>query len=196
MNLSQALANPLIKDYKYPEEKRITKNFQNPSDKSLTVNVQLLRKVQRALLKDARSFDMKSFSKLIEKAAYRSPYINEMPTEILLKPEEIKEAGHPCFTTACIGGWACFLKRDPAKGGPGLKHISNIRARAEDDLGLTELQAQKLFYFKDWNFSGAGGWPKIFSNAYLEPNSVEDRFHNARIAVERIERFIQTKCKY
>lgn len=78
-----------------------------------------------------------------------------------------------CKTTHCIAGWACELWSDTSSG--------NVPAKAQQVLGLTFKQAQKLFYIDKW--------PAQFRNAYSTPKYSD---HNAWVAAERIRHFIAT----
>lgn len=195
--VKRALENRLVsinhKDY---QEKRIIKNFINPEDPFLTLNVELLRKVQKLIINDYRAFDMVFFRITPEETRSKLENVDSygvnIPNGLVFALEVYAKSRHTCFTQACIGGWTVFAKNGQIDENE-YKRDSEIKEQAKIDLGLTWDQTDRLFYFKDWN-NDQEGWPKRFSRRIRKIKTLEDMIHNARIAVERIEYFIQTKC--
>lgn len=152
--------------------------MKNPEDPKLNINVRLLRKIQKRILADASSFNMMSWVEW----AHGGP--TEPPTD-----------DHPCFTEACMAGWAVFLDRGTLKR---LKRES-LPERARKALGLTVPQASRLFlpfsssYFYKWPKADAG-WPIEFQSKLVRyPFGRAERVANAELAAERIDHFIATK---
>ncbi len=99
----------------------------------------------------------------------------------------------PCGTTACIAGFATILSwrgkdypRAFRKKVESLEadesRIPDYEEHATKVLGLTRLQAMKLFYASDW--------PHEFEHAILHAETAKEQ---AKVAIDRIELFIKTK---
>jgi len=95
--------------------------MKNPEDPKLNINVRLLRRIQRAILKWPKSYDQSSFGPLF---AFNAKKQKE-PT---------------CGTACCIAGWACALE-----GMPPADMYSDVPMQARELLGLTRDQAGELF---------------------------------------------------
>lgn len=97
----------------------------------------------------------------------------------------------PCGTACCIGGAACILSKK-AKG--SIKRIKNlqwtwdeVRFTAKTHLGLTNDQADRLFYFSNMTLNQRTHWPEYYEQAYRAAKTPRDR---AMVGVARIEHFI------
>lgn len=87
-----------------------------------------------------------------------------------------------CGTAACLAGWAIHLDKKNKKLVDSVVHNDalSIADRARRILGLSELQADRLFYISSW--------PKRFTDAY-RGRSTKNR---AIAAGKRIDYFIRT----
>jgi hypothetical protein len=119
-------------------------------------------------------------------------YILDEPQGFLMEEWCAVSEDSPCGTNSCIGGTAAMLD-NPRQYMRWLKDQSQdeVRFAATHALGLTESQAGRLFYLKDWS-DDEQGWPASFSNRYNRATTPKAR---ARIAFERIHHFIKTKGK-
>jgi len=123
------------------------------------MNVKLLRKVAKFILAKPKRFDMANFG-------YRLPK---------------KNGGPECGTVACIAGWAVILSQGiPQRADVPMPSIGRLEGMVA--LGISDEQAQRLFYTEPW--------PKQFAE-YDRDQTLKA----ARIAVKRIEHFIRTKGK-
>lgn len=140
------------------------------------MNVKLLRRIQRIIVKRYKQIDMGSW--------FDTNPDHEVPM---------------CGTTACIAGWAVTLHRPSLKAKPSLA-AKFVHSRSEtigfgqsyymttiavDILGLGCEQAARLFYISNW--------PEQFHNRILEPNVGTKRY--AKIVAQRIDHFIATGGK-
>lgn len=141
------------------------------------MNVRLLRRIQREILKEPRRFDMDNYFDM-----------NALQAR--------------CGTSACIAGWALVLKRHPGKpitetnfpklarmaqrGVDRLSYGRNavLEERGIKALGITEEQAERLFYH--------AGWPQPFERLYSLAAGLHLYQDAAEVACERIEHFIET----
>lgn len=138
------------------------------------MNTRLLRRIQKHILKYPDAFVMEYFVE-----------------------NRDKETKTPCGTAACIGGWACIMeqkKLSPRLRQRLLNNISkpedywigkdydfNYFYHARRFLGISERQAESLFEL--------GGWPEKFNIRYYGAKTNKGL---ARVAVQRIEHFINT----
>lgn len=140
------------------------------------MNIRLLRKIKRTILKRPDQFEMDAwFSEQL----------------VLGHTEQCKPAGG-CGYAACIAGWAIVLsdkrsnKINVAKHYSELVHYNNdIFERARKLLGLTCGQAN--FLFLEWR------WPSDFKYPYRKSMSPLGR---ARIAAKMIDHFIKVKGEH
>ena len=144
----------------------------------MAINVRLLRRVERAILKEPRRFVMKWW---------------HVTGRILVDiPEKYRP---PCNTVACIAGHVQWLT-DPKQFAEDVEagRDDNVEHDARVALGLDGGQAYRLFMMKDWG-DGDGrdpfgnGWPQRFCDAYHSAKTPRAR---AKAAVARIEHFIAT----
>lgn len=119
------------------------------------MNTKLLLKVKAAILAEPRSFIMADWS--------------------------TQDPESPCGTSACIGGWATALSRNPAK--PNL-HDSHM-SQGPDLMELSPDGENKLCY--------KGMWPQPFKDSYEKAEYAEDRNAMAKAAADRIDHFIATE---
>lgn len=133
------------------------------------MNIKLLRKIQKAILKEPRQFDMDRWYS----------FASSVPN---------------CKTTACIAGWAiaCDRKVKPLlaartfDGEFGVNTHSITYSGKPGDvaaqlLGIDLDQREKLFQ--------VGNWPRKYYIAYQRADTYKQR---ARIAFNRIGHFIKT----
>jgi hypothetical protein len=155
--------------------------------------VQRLRKVQQALLKQSVTPEICRFN---------MRYFGIQMSDFVL--DAAKDQKPVCNTMACIAGEAILqqkLATIPRGGGfeltkEALRLYYSGTARAiykeeiiaQKILGLTKVQAKKLFYFK--SMDGTDGWPEYLEEAYKKAVSGTTR---ALIGAQRIELFIQSK---
>jgi hypothetical protein len=116
-------------------------------------------------------------------------------------PEFKEDNIPPCGTQGCIAGWAAVLTDKNIKANDkGILQIpedyyDDVENNAAEALGLTIDQANRLFYFKEWevNYDDDAyayvGWPTKFSKAYEKAKTAKTK---AKITVQRIEHFITT----
>jgi len=132
----------------------------------------LLRRVEKAILKEPRRMRMNTFG---DKRSRKNT--KNIP---------------PCATQACIGGHIVW-QLNPVLFTRAVEEgdIDWIEHRARQALQLTQVEANRLFLFKSWNY-GSEGWPKEFSVAY---NKAKTPHKRAKVAVARIEHFIRTDKK-
>lgn len=160
----------------------------NPENAELNINLSLLRRLAETVRLDPESFDM-----------------GEWVRSTRGREAVAKAAEHPCFTEACIAGWTVFLDRGSLMDiGPW-----QIATEAQRLLGITENQAARLFYAghytpqEEWSDEywtqededdyAEMHWPRKFSTEYRwRPKSREDHIHNAQVASDRINHFINT----
>jgi hypothetical protein len=85
------------------------------------VNGKLLQRIKKHILEDPKRLDMGMFLARKEQhpGAYKYP---------------------ACGTVGCIAGWACVLSKE------NLTRSDEIEQRAAELLGLTPIQAARLFY--------------------------------------------------
>lgn len=125
------------------------------------MNIELLKKVKQAILDNPEHFDMSTFFDGCEGSNY------EDDPKLLGK----------CGTTACIAGWAIHLSGCP------ITDLDFEHDLGKDLLGLTEDQAQSLFY--------EDGWPGAIYNEYYEALEEEDHLGMAKAAAKMIDRLIE-----
>lgn len=120
------------------------------------MNIELLKKVKQAILDNPEHFDMSSFFDGCD--------------------DDPKLLGK-CNTTACIAGWAIHLSGCP------VTELDLEHDLGRDLLGLTEDQANTLFY-EDY-------WPGYIYNEYYEALEDEDHLGMAKAAAKIIDRLIE-----
>ena len=125
------------------------------------MNVKLLRKVKRHILAEPKRLYMPAY---------------------IIRKEDGMDISRPfarCGTAACIAGWTYILSvksKTPPRTG-------DEHTEAAELLGLTELQADRLFL--------PGNWPLDFRDGLTGDGKPE----TAKVAAARIEFFIKTKGK-
>ena len=152
-----------------------------------SINVKLLREIKKMILEEPRRLNMAHFAEMFADSA--------QPTEGN-DYEPKKEERPPCGAVMCIAGHA-LLAEERSRGFFRKRFtrpvVDRIRTAAEgeaqDLLGLTDEQAERLFYFTDWNWLGDEGWPEEFADAYIKAKTPAQR---ARVTARRIEHFIKT----
>lgn len=165
----------------------------NPEDPELTINVELLEQLAVQVEAEPTAFDMNSWANRLWPGVAPEP---NLP--------------HPCFTTACIAGWAVFLGHGSLKGFAD----GNIGNEAQRLLGVTREQSLRLFHVGDYesevddmadyddsdeasdeeNEYSRTHWPRQFSDQYIDfPHSQAEHISNAAIAAARIRHFIATE---
>ena len=129
------------------------------------MNVKLLKKIQKAILAEPLRFNMDHWIDTDNRQA-------------------------PCGTTACIGGFAIILSDLKGKitapkwtsAAESHEHMWGVMRYASQILEIDDAAAMRLF--------GEEDWPITFRNSYQSTQSPHAR---ARIAVKRIQHFIDTK---
>lgn len=127
------------------------------------MNVKLLRKVVKHILAEPKRLVMGSW---LQRKLYEDDYIDA---------NDIARPFPKCGTAGCIAGWTCELSK---KG-----HVRRIDWMAKRLLGLTTLEARRLFL--------PDQWPDRFGSGVAD----DGKKKTAAIAAARIEHFIKTKGK-
>lgn len=140
------------------------------------MNTRLLRKVQKAIMKEPRRLNMSYFGREVD---------HNMHPEIY----------PPCNTQGCIAGHVLWITHPRVFLRAIAKDDYIISDRARQDLQLTTEQSNRLFYFKSWGVveDGQGnllGWSEKFEDRY---NMAATPLGRAKVVVDRIEHFIKTK---
>lgn len=129
------------------------------------LNVKLLRRIQKAILRHPDQFDMEWWFQSYLK-------FNSKPA--------LLEAGG-CGTAACIAGWAVHLSR-------GHRRLATTRRAVWD----THNEATRLLRIdsgRQCPLYNIGAWPEEFRNGY---EGAETPLARAKVAVARIDHFIET----
>ena len=141
------------------------------------MNVELLKKVRDAILEHPDWFDMEY-------------WLGDTKTS-------------SCGTTGCIAGWAVSISRGKSVSQyyeDNLKSSIGLYPRARDAVGLTEQQADKLFYYPNW----PSPYKKQYAQATYEQDSEKEAGYPdkarlreiqkraAQIAADRIDKFIES----
>lgn len=101
-----------------------------------------------------------------------------------------------CGTVGCIAGWAMIINGDTKKNGDLKAAVyaacgGDEEARGMELLGLTEEQANRLFYVQNW--------PEDLEDRYIDVHEEYTssgraaREARVRIVQERIKRFIESE---
>lgn len=137
------------------------------------MNTELLRKVQRAILREPKRYDQNDWHG---------------------GKEEISPDGS-CGTVGCIAGWACAIE----VGLPQYfkKYITDFTGYFIPDDACTYLDISGGGYaYESSRLFHAESWPKIFSPWIRSNGSLKGRpWTKALLAVIRIEIFIRSKGK-
>jgi len=120
------------------------------------INVELLNRVAEYIASDYEHFDMDEW----ELKPHHRPWYQRYITK------------RDCGTTRCIAGWTCFLSGNISPNTPN---------EAQQLLGLTYEQANRLFYRRNW--------PEPYRSHIEDCTSKTD---NAWTAAQRIRHFIKT----
>lgn len=139
--------------------------------KTRRINVRLLHRIQQHILEEPKRLDMGTF---IERIA-----IERIAAEEEDYPEDYAKKFPTCGTIGCIAGWAVTLSSKEGREVP----YADIPAKAKRLLGLTPIQADRLFY--------ASSWPNPL--AYKIDNSNPQTKAHAKLTAKRIDRFIASK---
>lgn len=130
------------------------------------MNVKLLQKVKRAILKRPDQFEMQSW----------------FQSNLYFYDDGYRVSGG-CGTAACIGGWAQHLTlKSKTLQQSKLKHVINVIPSPYELLAVTQSQGERLFV--------DSAWPKKFRYGYRSATEPKER---AEIAAKRIDHFIKTK---
>lgn len=124
------------------------------------MNKPLLLQIKEAILAEPRGFQM-------------SRWVTHTREGVILRELGVNWAAPRCGTIGCIAGTACILSGD-TEGST----IFTVAERATTLLGLTSLQAARLFFL--------GEWPRQLKEKFVRADTVEKR---AAVAVERIKLF-------
>lgn len=93
------------------------------------MNIKLLRRIQKQILKEPRQFQMGSYY------ARRLPGVELIPN---------------CGTACCVAGWAVSLTMTCTPAEAARKSPKPLHPRAAVTLGLTSEEASRLFYMDGW----------------------------------------------
>lgn len=134
------------------------------------MKIRKLRKLKEWILAEPRRFDMTFWAGQINTILAQQP---------------------PCGTVGCLAGMACHMEGKKLVAGTGMTEDDLVISReAGWILGLSNVQASRLFYLDTLHGNAGGGtWPKRFENAYLKAGTLEEK---AKIAAKRIDHFIKT----
>lgn len=145
------------------------------------INIPLLRKIQKQILKEPKQFDMTNWFTQTESKMRKSG--DRFFTEIS-QHSRIPN----CGTAACIAGWAVAINNrlnpDQASAWASSEHKNGLYfvGYAAELLGLDDDQGDRLFY--------EGNWPEEFKfemgKAYGKASK------QAKVACARIDHFIKT----
>jgi hypothetical protein len=127
----------------------------------MSLNIELLNKVKECILNDPSQFDMDYF--------------------------HMEDPESTCQTTSCIAGWAAYLNNPEWYNSASLNENFTYFLSFEGEyvLGLTSLQAGKLFYYHRW--------PKQFAEAYSKAKLENNKKQMAKVAADYIDYFIKNK---
>lgn len=148
------------------------------------MNVKVLRQIQKRLIKQSQDQKHCRFN--------MNHFIQSTPLAFRTTEQPV------CGTQACIAGETLILAGKakysrklksyvfPETHGNGI--ASTEHKTAQKILGLTNEEANRLFYFAGWQNSI--GWPNDLAAAY---QNAESGMESALIGAARIERFIRTE---
>ncbi len=135
------------------------------------LNVRLLRRIQKHILKEPRRFFMEG---VMVKFKNQKQW-----DEATMIHSDLSPIMPPCGTAACIAGWANILS------GRGSKNLSvaakTLGLSEEYDFSGTTCPADRVFAVMEW--------PQPFQDQYEQAKTPRRR---ARIATNRIEHLIKT----
>lgn len=163
-----------------------------------------LRLLQQYILDEPRRFDMADWLQSgYEPGAKREITFYEDPAAAVRDAAYKAVENPPCGTIGCLAGNALLAipagrKRLKAANAfeldkkTGIININYDNVNAEGDaievLGITEAQAENLFYLGTWA-GNSHGWGKKYSHAYEKASTPLAR---AKVAAKVIDRFIAT----
>lgn len=146
------------------------------------MNIKLLRKIQKAILKYPNHFDMDNWFMDTNMEDDNDDIIKLVNLNGGTCEKMITPRAKSCGTTACIAGWALHYNKVKLEDFEG--NIDFVRSTTEKtaarELGLDEEQSKRLFF--------ESYWPREFR--YLE--SFESKEDTAFRAAARIDHFIAT----
>lgn len=110
--------------------------------------------------------------------------LQQIKAEILAKPASLRMDVWTCGSAHCIAGHACVLAgvEMPRRGGR-LRDGRTVLEAATKVLGLSIASRHRLFDVAEW--------PDSFQFAYRD--ALGDHAEQARIAADRIDRFMATE---
>lgn len=133
-----------------------------------TLNVRLLNRVKRQILKEPKQFQMDSY---FDTAGHYSDTADKIPN---------------CGTAACIAGWALALDKgitpEQAKG-----KVLNYRT-------LTGERADRILGARGagWKLFNDCAWPESFRDEWRRLTKLKQWKRRAKVAAARIDHFIKT----
>lgn len=114
---------------------------------------------------------------------------NSMIEEMLEVPE--------CNTQACLAGETILannLGYIPKEGGillnNGQAYGHDIEWAATVALDLSDAEADRLFFFREWTDNERDGWPEQFEDAYRLAYTPANRL---QVAIDRVQHFLDTE---
>lgn len=149
-----------------------------------------LRALQKYLLDEPRRFNLRSWGVHINPTTPKQQLKEEFGIEGHI--ELIEKQNPPCGTVACLAGNLCVMGKligpKQFKNEIIFEFGNSTPDLARKYLGLTEEEANPLFYLKEWGFGF--GWPEQFAKRLARHKSGTKAY--AKIAVARIEHYINT----
>ena len=133
----------------------------------MSLNIKLLRKVQRAILREPKRYAQQAYTKENLSIEDQSQYV--------------------CNTVGCIAGWAVAIDRGLLDNLGELSTIP-ISLEAENLLGLRNYENYRLFHTRDWPNAFSFFLSRYQSEALRGPHWLQ-----ALVAAIRIEVFIRSK---
>ncbi len=126
------------------------------------LNIPLLRKIQKAILKHHKQFQMHWW---------------------FSRENSVRASAGGCGTAACIAGWAVHLNRKGKRVDKtsALIDIHNVQAEAAKLIGLASREEQESLF-------GEGYWPEHFRIKWDNAKTTQAK---AKVAASRIEHLIK-----
>lgn len=134
--------------------------------------------------------EIKDSEPIVEETPINTELLEQISDYILRHPDELAmdswsdipgtiKRFFGCGTTRCIAGTAMFLAQ---QNGADIPNSASTPGMAQQLLGLTFAQAERLFYLQNW--------PSEYRNAYAPGRKYSDTA--AWVTAQRIKHFIAT----
>lgn len=138
----------------------------------MALNVKLLRKVKRHILKKPQRLVM-SEGIVLGAAGEEKTVSDEYGEPTTAKIPE-------CGAVGCIYGWTCMLGNPSIVKNGNAEYWNRVRVKAEKLLGITDFHASI-------SLSKVDAWPEEIGTRYYQAKTAENR---AKLVGERIDQFI------